>query len=259
MGPEAFFRQLDDDLFEAMQWTRGPWSPTHQHGGPPSALVGGRLEEMAGDGFRIVRVAIEITRPVPIGKLRLERSVRRDGRSVKAIVGRLFDGEDKLVMSAEALALAGTELGIDTARPVMNELLPDDSKHSEFPFLDSAPGYAGAMDLRFARGEFGKGDVMAWMRMRLPLLDGTDPSPLERTLIAADSSNGVSQRVHPFEYTFINPDLTVTLHHAAVGEWIGMAARTDFDAGGTGMSDARLYDEDGPIGQGVQTLLIRKR
>jgi hypothetical protein len=59
-------------------------------------LVAGRLEEIAGDGFRVVRVAVEILRPVPIGPLRLERSVRRDGRSVSVITGRLFDVDDRL-------------------------------------------------------------------------------------------------------------------------------------------------------------------
>jgi len=259
MGGEAFYRQLDDGLYEATEWTRGPWSPMHQHAGPPSALVCGRLEEIAGEPFRVARVAIEIPRPVPIGRLRLETSVRRSGRSVTAIVGRLFDEERKLVMNAEALALSRVELGIPAPRPPFDELPPSEAASIEFPFQDSKPGYAAGMELRFARGAFGDGDVMAWMRMRLPLLDDAHPSPLERTLIAADSGNGVSQRVSPFEYTFINADLTVTLHHPALGEWIGMAARTDFDVDGIGVADTRLYDSHGPIGRGLQTLLIRER
>jgi len=259
MHGEAFFRRLDSDVFEAMQWTRGPWSPAHQHAGPPSALVGGRLEELLGDAFRVVRVAIELPRPVPIGRLRLETSVRRSGRSVTAVVGQLFDAEGKLVLAAEALALARVELGIPAARPAMDEAPPSESRPIDFPFQDSKPGYAATMELRFARGAFGEGDVMAWMRMRLPLFADADPSPLERTLVAADSGNGVSQRVSPFEFTFLNSDLTVTLHHPAEGEWIGLAARTDFDADGTGVADTRLYDTSGPIGRGIQTLLIRKR
>jgi len=75
MNQDTFFRKLGDDRFEATQWTRGPWSPVEQHAGPPSALLAGRLEEMAGDSFRVARVAIEVTRPVPIGTLRLERSL----------------------------------------------------------------------------------------------------------------------------------------------------------------------------------------
>jgi hypothetical protein len=214
---------------------------------------------MLGDGFRIARVAIEIPRPVPIGTLRLERSVRRDGRSVKVIMGQLFSPEGKLVLSAEVLALAGVELGVDVERPPMDELSPNESKSIDFPFQDSEPGYAGAIELRFARGTFGTGEVMAWMRMRMPLLDSAGSSPIERTLIAADSGNGVSQRISPAEFTFVNPDLTVTLHHPAQGDWIGLAARTDFGADGAGLADTRLYDERGPIRRGIQTPLIRRR
>ena len=259
MGEAVFFRRLDNDLFDATQWTRGPWSPKHQHAGPPSALAAGRLAEMVDERFRVVRVAIEVTRQVPIGKLRLERSFRREGRSVKAMTGRLFDEEGKLVLSADALAIAEVELGLDPERPPMDEPSPAESKPIEFPFQDSKPSYAAAMELRFGRGTFGQGDVMAWMRMRIPLLDDATPSPLERVLAAADSGNGVSQRVSALEYTFMNPDLTVTLHRPAEGEWVGIAARTDLDDQGVGVADALLYDEGGPIGRGIQTLLIRKR
>lgn len=259
MGGEAFYRQLDDDVFEATQWTRGPWSNEHQHGGPPSALVAGRLEQMAGEGFRVVRASIEIVRPVPIGELRLERSLRRDGRAVKAAVGRLFDSDGKLVLSAEALALVEVELDVATARPTLDEPPPGESSPAMFPVRDPEPGYPGAMELRLARGDFGDGDAMAWMRMRVSLLEGVTPSPLERVLVAADCGNGISQAVSPFEYTFMNPDLAVTLHRRSKGEWIGLSARTDFENTGVGVADTRLYDEHGPIGRAVQTLLVRKR
>jgi hypothetical protein len=78
-------------------------------------------------------------------------------------------------------------------------------------------------------------------------------------MVAADSGNGVSQRLSTREYTYLNPDLAVTLSRPAQGEWIGLGARTDMDARGIGVADTRLYDERGPIGRGIQTLLIRKR
>ncbi len=259
MDAEAFFRRLGEDRFEATQWTRGPWSPEHQHAGPPSALVGGRLAEMVDDSFRIVRVAVEVTRPVPIGTLRLERSFRREGRSVRAMVGRLYDDDGRLVLSADALAIAEAALDFGPVQPAMDEPSPSNSKPVDFPFKDAEPGYANAMELRFARGAFGDGDVMAWMQMRVSLLEDKEPSPLERVLTAADSGNGVSQRLSLAEFTYMNPDLTVTLHRPPVGEWIGMAARTDLDDLGIGVADTRLYDETGPIGRGIQTLLVRRR
>ncbi len=214
---------------------------------------------MVDGAFRVVRVAVEVTRPVPVGTLRLERAFRREGRSVKAMVGRLFDEEGKLVLSADALAIAEAALDLDPLQPTMDEQGPADSHPVDFPFRDEDPSYANAMELRFARGEFGDGDVMAWMRMRLPLLDGEAPSPLERVLTAADSGNGVSQRLSLDQFTYMNPDLTVTLHRPLEGEWVGMGARTDLDDRGIGAAYTRLYDEAGPIGRGIQTLLIRQR
>lgn len=256
---DVFFRPMDDDLFQPTPWTRGPWSRSHQHAGPPSALVAGRLAGMLGEGFRVVRVAIEVTRPVPIAPLRLERSVRRDGRTAKAVVGRLFDSEGKLVLSADVLALAEAPLGLDPDPPPMNEPGPDDSRAIEFPFHDGEPSYSAGMELRLGRGEPGSGDVMAWMRMRVSLLEGHAPTALERVLAAADSGNGVSQRLSWSDYTFTNPDLAVTVFRPLRGEWVGMAARTDMHAQGVGVADTRLYDVDGPIGRGVQTLLLRRR
>jgi len=214
---------------------------------------------MLDDSFRIMRMAVEVTRQVPIGRLRLERSFRREGRSVKAMVGSLFDEGGKLVLSMDALAIAQADLGIRPAQPDMDEALPTDSRPTRFPFSDDEPGYPNAIELRFARGDFGDGDVMAWIRTRVDMFEGVAPLPIERVLAAADSGNGVSQRVKLDEYTFMNADLAVTLHRPARGEWIGMAARTDMDDRGIGVADTRLYDETGPIGRGVQTLLIRKR
>lgn len=260
MANDAFFRQLDEERFHASQWTRGPWHPEHQHAGPPSALVAGRLAETLGEPFRVVRVAVEVTRPVPIGALRLVRATRRDGRNVKAVTGMLYDDANKLVMSAEALAIAEAAVGVDSQPAPMDEATPEQSEPVDFPFFrKSEPCYATAMELRFGRGAFGVGDVMGWIRTRIPLLEGREPSPLERVMLAADSGNGISQRLDIRKFTFLNADLTVTLQRPARGEWVGMAARTDLDARGIGVADTRLYDVQGPIGRGIQTLLVRER
>jgi hypothetical protein len=214
---------------------------------------------MLDPSFRIVRIAVEVVRPVPIDVLRFEPSVRRDGRTVKALRGRLLGADGKVVLTADALAIAEAPLGVDTEPAPMDQPSPDDSRSVEFPFRDHEPSYANAMELRFARGDFGDGDVMAWFRMRVLLVQGAPITPLERVFTAADSGNGVSQRFSITEYSFLNPDLTVTLLRPPQGEWVGLAARTDLDSRGVGVADTRLYDTVGPIGRGVQTLVVRKR
>ena len=44
-----------------------------------------------------------------------------------------------------------------------------------------------------------------------------------------------------------------------IGEWIGVAAETQADGAGTGTTLSRLYDEQGPIGVAIQTLVLRER
>ena len=220
-----FFRKLGDDRFEATQWTRGPWSPVDEHAGPPSALLAGRLEEMAGESFRVARVAIEVTRPVPIGTLRLERSFRREGRSVKVMAGHLFDQDRKLVMSAEALALGIVELDLETERPPMDEPSPADSAVVQFPFQDSDPGYAAAMELRFGRGGFGDGDVMAWA-------DADAVARRHGAVASRARPRRCGQRQwgeptsEPFRVYVREPGSDRDATHPAEGDWVGLAART---------------------------------
>jgi len=256
---EAFFRQVDRNRYRASASTTGPWSESHQHAGPPSALVAGRLQDLLGAHHPVVRVYVEVTRPIPIEVLRLETRLRRDGRTAKFASASLYDEADQLVMSAEALGIAKVELSVDAPRPPMDEASPHDASAIPFPVFPNPHGYAEATEIRIARGEIDSGDVMVWLRTRASIIEGRSPTPLERVMVAADSGNGVSAAVDPREMTFINPDLTVALHRHPEGEWIGLAARTDLGPGGIGVADARLYDERGPVGRGVQTLVIRRR
>jgi acyl-CoA thioesterase len=97
------------------------------------------------------------------------------------------------------------------------------------------------------------------MRMRHPLVEGEEPTPLQRVLVAADSGNGVSAALDYRRFLFINTDLTVHLHRELATEWVCLDAATRLDSAGVGMSDALLWDEGGRIGRAAQTLLVRER
>jgi hypothetical protein len=78
-------------------------------------------------------------------------------------------------------------------------------------------------------------------------------------LAAADYGNGISPVLDFFRYIFINPDLTVNLLRAPVGEWIALEARTDVGPLGAGLSSSRLFDITGMFGAAFQSLLIDTR
>jgi hypothetical protein len=95
--------------------------------------------------------------------------------------------------------------------------------------------------------------------MKVPLVDGEEPAPLERVLAAADSGNGVSSTLDWSAFLFINVDLTVHVHRELSGEWVCLDAITIPERTGIGIADTALYDEHGPIGRADQTLLVDKR
>ena len=252
-GRDSFF-VADGPQFLATALTRGPWSPEHQHAGPPSALLACVIERGLPPAMAVARLTVEILRPVPIAPVKVSLQTLRAGRKVQWLSADLSAADGSALARAHALCIRTTQLGLPvTGDPVA---APADSKPFQFGFFTGDVGYHTGMELRLARGEFGKGRVAMWMRMRYPLLEGETPSPLQRVMIAADSGNGVSMALDPRRYSFVNPDLTVYLHRPPAGEWVCLDARTIAQERGIGLADTRLLDEQGPIGRSVQSLVI---
>src|SRR5438046_1998108 len=78
-----------------------------------------------------------------------------------------------------------------------------------------------AIEMRLTSGAFaGSGPGAAWMRPRIPLIEGEAPSPFQRAAIVADSGSGVSQGVDHRRWLAINVELTLSLHRDPDGEWV---------------------------------------
>jgi acyl-CoA thioesterase len=101
--------------------------------------------------------------------------------------------------------------------------------------------------------------VTAWMRPRVALVEGETPSPLQRLLAVADSASGLAVVLDPTRYTFVNADLTVAVHRAPEGDWVGLDAATVAEAHGVGQTRARLWDARGAIGVSLQNCLVGSR
>ena len=254
--PDAFYAQ-DGDRFIPSELTRGPWDPQAQHAGPPSALIGRALERCGPrDAMRLGRVTFEILRPVPIAPLRVAAEVVRPGRSVEMLEAELT-GPEGVLVRARAWRLVAADLRLDhnAAPPPPG---PEAGEESEFFPTGEPVGYHTAMEYRFISGGFLEpGPATVWMRMRGPLVEGEEPTPLQRLLVAADSGNGVSAALDWRRYIFINTDLSVHLMRELDGEWVCLDAITHVD--GLGLADTALWDVDGRIGRAAQTLLIRPR
>lgn len=253
---EAFFEQVDEHRYESQEHTRGPWSETSQHAGPPAALLGTLLQRELG-GF-VARITFEILRPVPIAALTASVEVVRPGRRVAMAEGSLSDAEGPVLL-ARGWHIRTEPVGLPA------EVLPQATTPTPPEQADTKPffgvpwdvGYHTAMEVRFVRGGFTEpGPAFAWLRPRIPIVHEEEVTPFGRVLVAADTGNGLSASLPPREWLFINTDLTVHLTREPDGEWVGLDASTSLEAQGTGLATSVMLDRHGPIGRGLQSLYV---
>jgi hypothetical protein len=257
---DAFFVP-DGDGFVATPLTRGPWSRGHQHGGPPAALLARAIERESATGppFQVARMIVDYLRPIPIGHVAVATDVERAGRSTR-LVRATLSASGTPVAVASVLLIRRAEVVLPSLpEPPAPAKGPESAEPLHLPFFTDEVGYPTAVDVRLAAGRFGSGAVLAWIRMRVPLVRDEPPSPLQRVLVAADSGHGVSIVLDISRYSFINPDLAVHLHRMPEGEWVGLDAVTRPEPTGVGLAHCRLLDLRGQIGVSLQSQVVDRR
>ena len=262
--PDAFFLP-DGDGFLPTDFTRGPWSPEHQHAGPPAALMARAVQRRAtpnGEPWPVTRFVLDLLRPIPVARLTLRTHELRASRSVQEVLVTLHAG-DTLICRASAMRLRRGEPVFPATPERSMARAPEDSpvlaKFKPPRDAGADEGYHNAMDVRLADGVFGEGPTQGWMRARVPLVRGETTSGLCRLLTAADAASGISPALDWRRFTFVNAELTVHLHRPPEGEWIGIAGRTEIAADGVGLASSVLHDARGVCGRSNQCLLLRKR
>ena len=271
MSDDALFTVLADGRVQATELSRGPWDRRALHGGPVAALAARGLEralaEHAGPDdptFRPARLTVELERPVGLDPLSVATEVTRPGRSVRTAELTLHDDAGRRLVRAtlvairvrpEPLDLAGAVLPTDTPPPP-----PGDPSPAPWVTYEGQAFHRHAVTHAFVTGSFlDLGPSVDWIRLRVPVVAGEEPSPLQRVAAAADFGNGVSAAVPHESHTFINPDLTIALVREAVGTAVGIEAVTRVDDAGVGSTETVLWDERGRLGRAVQTLLVEPR
>ncbi len=240
----------------------GPWSPDAQHGGPVSALLAGAVESAVDPRFesvpvQTVRVTVELLRPVPLSPLTLSSAVVRPGRNVQLVEATMHSGEVE-VARARGLRIRRSSMDVPVERAAPPAPVP--SSEPTDSSVARRTAFAEAVDLRFVKGSWDEaGPVIMWSRLLVPVVEGFEPSPLQRATAAADFGNGVSRVLEFDHHTFINPDLTVALCRVPDGEWIGFDVVSRLSTDGFGQAESAIFDPFGPVGRSVQSLLVSER
>lgn len=255
----AFYQRLDETRFRATEHTIGPWSPEHQHMGPPAALLVRAIEGVGPESPSILaRLTAEILGPVPVADVTVRAWRVRPGRSVGLCAAELVAG-DRTVATASAWWIATNDTG-EVAAGQPDPLPPVASARPAATPGEWGDGYLTAMEWLAVKGSIGRpGPATLWARQRVALVEGEEPTGLQRLMAVADSGNGASNRLDVREWYFINTELTVHSWRVPAGEWIGLDANTTIGANGVGVATSVLHDEHGPVARGTQALLVRPR
>ncbi len=264
-GSSAVYEQ-EGDIWLPTDLSRGPWDARAQHGGAPCALLAHAAERaVAEPDWRLARLSVELIRPVPIAPLTTKASLA-SSRATSRVSIDLLAG-DVLVARAHALLLRGEPLTLPAHLPAgwlperLEPLPASCHERVRIPGLPEGRSfYRTAMETRVAHGDPTQaGPSGAWFRLTVPIVQGATTSPAMRAAAAADFGNGLSWVLPADRFLFANADLSLHLHRQPVGEWVGVLSGTEVDGGGAGVTMSRLYDESGPIGIAIQTLVLRER
>jgi hypothetical protein len=259
------------EVWTATEYARGPWDPRHCHGGPVSALLARACERApSGDvDWLITRLTIELTRPVPVGvPLALSTVVERPGRKVSVVVASLSNGGVD-VAKVRALRVR-RELFSLPEHPLIDveiEGAPGSGRREEVSWATDGATIAfhsHSAEHRIVEGGWDDpGPIKLWIRMTVPLVEGEQPTGVQRVAAAADFGNGVSSGIDYARYLYINPDLTIHLARRPEGDWVGMSSHSVYgtatESSGAGFAESALHDEFGRLGRSVQSLFVAPR
>jgi hypothetical protein len=265
MSDEAVFTR-DGDAFVPSVHARGPWDPDQMHGGAPAALLARAIEHLETPvPMRCVRLALEFVGAVPLLPVVATARVTRGGKRLALVEASLAttDGTEVLRARGTLLRIGDVELPETTTAAVDDEPPvpgPEEGRSARWVGGDETAGFhLTAMELRFVRGDWGHGPALGWFRLRMPMVAGEAPTPLQRAVAFADFGNGLSRTLDFHTHLFVNTDLTVHLHREPAGEWVALDARTDLDRTGVGQAVSVLRDEHGRLGVGAQSLFVDRR
>jgi hypothetical protein len=261
---EGVFRR-EGDTFVPSRYAASPWTADGLHGGPPSGLLAYGLEQANPDPrFELVRFTLDLFRAVPQAPLRIVTRVVRQSRRLAVLDAELV-ANGEMVSRASGLFLARQDVAVEErVRPA--RLLDLDRAGPPGPFgeaLNGRPrrnvypvGFHSSIEGRAIEPIPGMAGV--WVRIPMPFIAGEETTPLARVGAIADFANAVGSSWMRSETSFINADITITLHRQPEGEWIALTGRAQAEPTGIAVTQVVLHDRHGPVGFVIQSLLANE-
>jgi hypothetical protein len=255
---DAYYEPLGAGRYEPTRATESPWDSDAQHGGPSAALLAHLIDQTAGEGLRLARLSIDFLGAIPRRPLNVSVTPIRPGRRISLAQAEMTVDDRPVAVARTWHIATGPRPPIDDEATQAPALPPAQPQRDFFGIPDW--GYGRSIEWRFTEGDFDTpGRAGVWTRVGPALIAGEPITPLARTLVAADSANGLSGTLPIAEWWTIPPGMTTTLMRLPDTEWVHLACHTRLAPDGIGVAHADLHDEHGFLGEVAQPLLIARR
>jgi hypothetical protein len=258
---DPFYQRAGEGLLVPTELAYGPpWLPGTQHGSMVAALMARAVEATpSAVAMHLTRLGVDLSRPVPLGRTRVDAEVTREGRRLQMLALTLVV-DDRVQARGTATRIRVSDGVIQPGD--MPAPWPDDAPVGR-PGDQAVPSPLGAdllWDAHQARWQaYSPGAGTVWLRPQNPLVEGEPLTPTVRAALVADLVMTAGGIVPPERYVVVNPDLTLALARLPDSEWIELSSCVRLDGNGVGISDGALFDERGWIGTAVKSLLAERR
>jgi acyl-CoA thioesterase len=257
--PDAYFVQRSENVFTPTPHAGGAWADDEMHFSPLGGLITHAILRHAanpdGPSLQLARISYDILGFLALDEVRLSVETIRPGRTIELVEATVVI-HGRVAVKARAWLLSA----FDTAEVAGGAAGPLPSPESSTPWsmMDAwQGGYVASLDTRAVRSpEAGRATV--WLSTGCALIEGVAVDPTAAWITLVDTANGVAVREHPTRWMFPNVDLTIHLHRAPAGGWLGLDTEVVFGTTGLGITRSVLHDRDGAVGFAEQSLTVRR-
>lgn len=245
----AHFTAVDGGLMPT-RFAQSHWGDDHLNGPAVVGLAAWELEKhCAAEGFRPVRLTVDLLRAARNALTTVTVAVVRDGHRIRSAQcditqGELLVARATLVQFRTSQAPPGRLWQPETVFPT-----PPEPDGELAPFMNSDGGgwtRSPAEHQNTARKRFVNDGVA--------VIAGEANSPFVRAAMVAEGTSLVTN-LGTAGVGYINGDLTVALSRLPVDEWIGLQADSHQAADGIAVGTATLFDSQGAFGSGMVTAI----
>jgi hypothetical protein len=232
-----------------------PRNAAAQHGAAVAGIIARAVDAAPSPvAMALVRLVVDLSRQVPLGRTEVLTEVRRAGRRVQVIEATVVvDGTP--VTRSHALRMRTGEVVDPAEIPALEAPPPREGPPCETPVPWSNNRLFDSMDLAFEY--FDRASTAYWVTLDDQLVEGELMTPATRAAVASDFTLTGGALMPGYPAT--NADVVMALNRLPVSTRVRIQSTVRLDPGGWGTSTGMMTDAAGHFATVTKSVLYSEK